>query len=59
MEIIIKLKDQYGQQTIVPVCERAKLFADIAGTKTLTRQAVAQIKALGYAVNVQQPVAAL
>jgi hypothetical protein len=55
MEIIVALKDQYGVQTIVPVCEKAQLFAELAGTKTLTKQSVEKIKALGYAVQVKQP----
>lgn len=53
MEITVKLKDQYGVQTIVPVCAHAQLFADIAGTRTLTKPAIAAVKALGYHVKVQ------
>lgn len=53
MSITIQIRQVYGNQAIYPVCEKAKIFAALAGTKTLTLQAVAQIKLLGYAINVQ------
>lgn len=57
--ITVKIKDQYGQQTIVPVCRAAQIFAEIAGTKTLTSKTIQTIKALGYEVKVQQAEVAL
>jgi hypothetical protein len=39
---------------IYPVCEQAKLFAQLAGTKTLTKQSISLIKKLGYTVEIQQ-----
>jgi hypothetical protein len=54
-EIAIEIKSVYGNETIYPVDENAKLFARLAGTKTLTRQAISHIKALGYEVKVKQP----
>lgn len=59
MEITVSLKSQYGNQVIVPVCKQARLFAELAGTRTLTTQAVWVIKAMGYLVLVQQEVVAL
>ncbi|CAB4159296.1 hypothetical protein UFOVP713_72 [uncultured Caudovirales phage] len=50
MEIIISRKDVYGETKYYPVCEKAKLFAAIAGTKTLTRPVLNKIKDLGYTV---------
>ena len=52
--ITVELKSIYGVQTIYPACHASKLFAQIAGTKTLTRAAVASIKALGFTVEVKQ-----
>ena len=40
MFIIVKIVSEYGQNRVYPVCKRAKIFATIAGTKTLTDQAV-------------------
>jgi hypothetical protein len=52
MTITIQIKNVYGNDTIYPVCDKAKIFANLAGTKTITLQALAQIKLLGYAVTV-------
>jgi hypothetical protein len=38
----------YGKNTFYPLCEKAKLFAAIAGTKTLTAEVLGGIKELGY-----------
>ena len=54
--ITVEIKSQYGANVIHPICKDAKAFAAIAGTKTLTPAAVQSIKALGYQINVQQPV---
>ena len=52
MRILVTIRNNYGQEAIYPVCEKAKLFAALAGTSTLTRRAVDRIKRLGYAVEV-------
>lgn len=54
-EIIVQIKSVYGNEVIYPVCEHSKLFAELAGTKTLTKQAVNVIKNLGYTVTVEAP----
>jgi hypothetical protein len=51
--IVVMVKDIYGRETIYPICPRAKVFASLAGTTTLTTRAVALIRTLGYQVNVQ------
>lgn len=52
--ITVELKSIYGVQAIYPACHASKLFAQIAGTKTLTRAAIAHIKNLGFTVEVKQ-----
>lgn len=47
----IQVKNVYGNETIYPVNETAKIFAKIAGTKTLTRETINQAKELGYQVQ--------
>ena len=59
MQILVSVRSVYGNQTVYPVCEKAKLFASLAKAKTLTWDAVEKIKALGYAVAVQPTVEAL
>ena len=55
MKIEIEIRDVYGIRTIYPHCQTAKLFAKLAGTRTITRHALETIKALGYTVEVKQP----
>jgi hypothetical protein len=55
MTITVTVRDIYGIPTIYPACETAKLLARLANTKTLTRQALETIKALGYTVTVAAP----
>ena len=59
MTLTVEIKSVYGTETIYPVCGTAKTFASIAGTKTLTRHALGQIKALGYSITVKSPSFAL
>lgn len=54
MQITVRLTNQYGLRVIVPVCDTAKTFAQLAGTKCLTPGAVELIKLLGYTVKVEQ-----
>jgi hypothetical protein len=55
MNITVSIRNVYGNETIYPVCDKAKAFAALAGTKTLTRAALEHVRALGYSINVQQP----
>lgn len=48
MKIQIEMKEVYGETKVYPVCEKAKLFARIAGTKTLTRPVLEDVERLGY-----------
>lgn len=56
MQIIIERRDVYGRPTYYPVCRTAKLFAELAGTKTLTQGALRTIREMGVAID--QPTAA-
>jgi hypothetical protein len=55
MIITVKISKVYGVDTIYPVCHKAKLLAQLANTKTLTRDAIKSIKELGYEISIQQP----
>ena len=54
MKIIVKIKNVYGNKTIYPVCDTAKIFASISGNKTLIPPVIEKIKQLGYTVEVEQ-----
>lgn len=51
MIIKILAKSVYGNQALYPNCEKSKLLAKLAGTKTLTKAAIDTIKELGYEIE--------
>ena len=53
MEITVKIKSVYGIEKIYPVCEKAIIFAQMLGCKTLTQSAINHIKKLGYKVLIE------
>lgn len=50
-QIKVYIREVYGNTLVYPACNKAKLFAKIAGTKTLLPNALASIEALGYTVT--------
>ena len=54
LTIMIEIKKVCGKETIYPVCETAKLFAELANTKTLIPNAIRIIKKMGYEIQVKQ-----
>lgn len=55
MGLIVEIKNVYGVQTVYPICAQAKFFAALAGTKTLTAQAIRLIKQQGYTITAVTP----
>ena len=52
--ITVRIDKNYGTTVVYPACHTSKLIAQLAGTRTLTDRALALVKQLGYAINVQQ-----
>lgn len=50
MEIIVEVKSVYGVNKVYPVCTNAQIFAQIAGSKTLTHSVLCKIERLGYTI---------
>jgi hypothetical protein len=48
MELEVEVKNLYGRDVIYPVCEKSRLLAQLSGNRTLTSEAIAVIKRLGY-----------
>lgn len=48
--ITIQVDKAYGGYLFYPVCDKAKIFAKLAKTKTLSYDAIKHIKELGYEV---------
>ena len=55
-EIRVVVKNVYGTDKVYPYCMKARNFADIAGTKTMTRDTLRLVQLLGYQVRVQPTV---
>ena len=54
MNIYVNERSVYGNTMVYPACDKAKVFANIAGTKTLTFETIAEIKNLGYDILLKQ-----
>ena len=54
-KLIVKVREVYGIERIYPVSENAKLFANIAGKKTLDSADIYRIKQLGFDVQAEAP----
>jgi len=54
--ITVKIKNVYGNDLIYPVCDNAQKFAVLTNKKTLSKNELAYIKALGFEVKVEAPV---
>ena len=50
--IKVSIKNVYGSDIIYPICDDAKEFANLAGTKSLTASAIRSIRRLGYSVEI-------
>jgi len=53
MSVVIEVREVYGAPKAYPVCDKAKTFASMLGTKTLTRNALEHIQRLGYRIEQQ------
>jgi len=47
MELLVTVKNVYGNEMIYPACDASKEFLKALGLKTFTRSACAAAKALG------------
>tara|TARA_E500000305_G_C3881510_1_gene169972 strand:+ start:404 stop:595 length:192 start_codon:yes stop_codon:yes gene_type:complete len=52
--IVVTKKNVYGQDKIYPVCDHAKLLAELAGTKTLSEYSIKLIKKMGVKVALEE-----
>ena len=54
LSITVRVRNVYGNKTIYPVCDKAKIFAQLAGHSTLTSMTLDCIRRLGYLIEVEQ-----
>ena len=53
--LTVSVEYHNGTRRVYPECMKAQLFADLAGTTTLTDNAIDTIKQLGYTFKVVVP----
>ena len=53
--ITVQVRQVYGNETIYPACKVSVFFAALAGTKTLTQDALRLIRAQGIEIEVEAP----
>ena len=51
--IVVTVRHVYGERKVYPHCDKARHFAHIAGTKTLTPHVLALIENLGYRIETE------
>tara|TARA_R100000951_G_scaffold98937_1_gene89086 strand:- start:45 stop:230 length:186 start_codon:yes stop_codon:yes gene_type:complete len=51
MELKVIVKHVYGNELIYPMCKTSKVFSDIARTKTLSKEVLRSLKAIGYTIT--------
>lgn len=49
-QITVRIQRNYGVDHVYPVCNQAKLFAEIANQKTLSQVTLRLIRELGYEI---------
>ena len=54
LSITVRVRNVYGNKTVYPVCDKAKIFAQLAGHSTLTSMTLDCIRRLGYLIEVEQ-----
>ena len=54
LAITVRVRNVYGNRVVYPVCDKAKIFAQMAGHSTLTPATLDCIRRLGYLIEVQQ-----
>jgi hypothetical protein len=53
-QVLIEVRNSYGNTLYYPACINACKFAQIDATKTLSVQVLKYIKELGYTITVKQ-----
>lgn len=59
MTITVKVKHVYGAKMVYPICDKAQIFAQLAGHTVLTQNTLDCVRRLGYLIEVQQEVIGL
>lgn len=55
MELLIEMRNVYGNELIYPANDTARALVTLTGRKTFSRSDIQTLKGLGYAVTVKAP----
>jgi hypothetical protein len=53
--IVVSVRTVYGNDVVYPACPDSAVFAQIAGTRTLTADTLRRIERLGYRIEIEAP----
>lgn len=53
--IKVQVRTVYGREAIYPACPQAVKLAKLAGTKTLTPEAMCVIREMGFGIEIEHP----
>jgi len=53
-ELLVEIEHHYGKRRVYPICEKARIFAELSHTSTITEDAVEMIKRLGFTFKVKE-----
>jgi len=48
MNLIIEIKNVYGNELVYPICDKALKLCSLTGQKTFSKGAISTLKLLGY-----------
>ena len=52
--LLVRVVEYWGRVTVIPECERSRLFAELLGQKTLTSENIAGIKKIGFKFKTEE-----
>lgn len=52
-QVVLWAKDVYGNELLYPDSPLARLFCEVAGTKTMSRNTLAAVESFGYPVVIR------
>ena len=55
MEILVTLKQAYGNARYYPACEKSKLLLDLMKQTSFTKENLKTVKHLGFTVTIDTP----
>ncbi len=52
MELLVEVKNVYGNERVYPACDKSKVLAHMTGASTLTDKVISDAKKLGFTFKI-------